>query len=90
MVPKGTVPQQAATNCRLTRHISTMPDALTSPVSTAARLGASSLRLEPLVATSQPKDWQKWRLPHPPHLPFCVPGDQTTQRLGVAYTYDAM
>ena len=59
MVPKGTVLQRTAANCRLTHHVSAMADVLTSPVSTAACLGASGGRLEPLAAAAQSKDWQK-------------------------------
>ena len=39
MAPRGTIPQRAAANCRLTRPISTMADAVPSPVSAAACSG---------------------------------------------------
>ena len=39
MVPRGTIPQRAAANCRLTRPISTMADAVPSLVSAAACSG---------------------------------------------------
>ena len=55
MVPKGTVPQRGAANCRLTRPISSTVDAVPSPVSAAACSGVSSVRLEPLVAAPSQK-----------------------------------
>ena len=39
MAPRGTIPQRAAANCRLTRPISTMADVVPSPVSAAACSG---------------------------------------------------
>ena len=39
MVPRGTIPRRAAANCRLTRPISSMADAVPSPVSAAACSG---------------------------------------------------
>ena len=90
MVPKGTIPQRAAANCRLTRPISSMADSVPSPVSAAACSDASSVRLEQLAAAAQSKDWQKRRLPHPPHLQSCVPVGRTTQQLGVTHTHEAM
>ena len=46
MVPIGTVLQRTATDRTSIHHILTMVDALPSPVSAAACLGASSVRLE--------------------------------------------
>ena len=55
MVPRGTIPRRAAANCRLTRPISSMADAVPSPVSAAACSGVISVRLELLAATTQSK-----------------------------------
>ena len=90
MVPKGTVPQRGAANCRLTRPISSMADAVTSPVSAAACSGTSSVRLEQLVAAAQSKDWQKRRLPPPPLRLSCAPVRLTSQGLDTASTYEAI
>ena len=84
MVPKGTVLQRTAANCRLTHHVSAMADVLTSPVSTAACLGASGGRFEPLAAAAQSKDWQKRRLPQSPPWVSCASGAQTTRGLAAA------
>eukprot|EP01043_Picozoa_sp_COSAG02_P039819 COSAG02_NODE_3172_length_7230_cov_8.725004_5_plen_91_part_00 len=90
MVPKGTIPQRTAANCRLTRPISSMADAVTSPVSAAACLGTSSVRLEQLVAAAQSKDWQKPRLPPPPPWVSCAPVRLTSRELGAASTHEAI
>ena len=81
MVPRGTISWRAAANCRLTRPISTMADVVPSPVSAAARSGVISVRLEPLVAAAQSKDWQKRRLPPPPPWVSYASGGQTTRSL---------
>ena len=84
MVPKGTIPQRAAANCRLTRPISSMADSVPSPVSAAACSDASSVRLEQLVATTRSKDWQERLLPPPPPWVSCASGGQTIRRLAAA------
>ena len=84
MVPRGTIPRRAAANCRLTRPISSMADAVPSPVSAAACSGVISVRLELLVAAAQSKDWQKRRLPPPPPWVSYACNPQTTQGLAAA------
>ena len=84
MVPKGTIPQRAAANCRLTRPISSMADSVPSPVSAAACSDASSVRLEQLAAAAQSKDWQKRRLPQSPPWVSCASGARTTRGLAAA------
>jgi len=84
MVPRGTIPRRAAANCRLTRPISSMADAVPSPGSAAACSGVISVRLELLAATAQSKDWQKRRLPPPPPWVSCASGHRTTQGLAAA------
>jgi hypothetical protein len=90
MAPKGTIPQRAAANCRLTRPISSMADAVPSPVSAAACSGASKRAPRATGGCRQSKDWEQPRLPHPPYLQSCVPVGRTTQQLGVTHTYEAM
>ena len=84
MVPRGTIPWRVVANCRLTHPISSMVDAVPSPVSAAACSGVISVRLELLAATAQSKDWQKRRLPPPPPWVSCASGHRTTRGLAAA------
>ena len=90
MVPKGTIPWRAAANCRSTRPISSMTDAMPSPGSAAACSGVISVRLKPLVAAAQSKDWHKCRVPQPPPWLSCAPVLSTTRELDAASTHEAI
>ena len=90
MVPKGTVSQRTAANCRSTCHISIMADILPSLVSAAGCLGASSVRLEQLAAAAQSKDWQTPRLPPPPLRLSCAPVPSAIQGLDAALAHEAI
>ena len=74
----------------MTRPISSMADAVPSPVSAAACSGASKRAPRATGGCRQSKDWEQPRLPHPPHLQSCVPVGRTTQQLGVTHTHEAM
>ena len=90
MVPRGTIPQRAAANCRLTRPISTMADVVIPSKLPTEQPIVSSVRLEPLAAAAQSKDWQKRRLPPPPLRVSCASGARTTQGLAAAWTHVAI
>ena len=84
LAPKGTIPQRTAANCRLTRPISTMADVVMPSKLPAVQPIVSSVRLEPLVAPAQSKEWQKRRVPQPPPWVSYASGPQTTRRLAAA------
>jgi hypothetical protein len=90
MVPKGTIPQRTAANCRLTRPISSMADVVMPSKLPAVQPIASSVRLEPLAAAAQSKDWQKRRVPQPPPWVSYASGARTTRRLATAYRYETI
>ena len=90
MVPRGTASQQTATNHRSIRPISIMPDAVPPSKLPAVQPIASSMRLEPLAAAAQSKDWQKRRVPQPPPWVSYASGARTTRRLATAYRYETI